>query len=239
MKSRELERILAEETDCTAREIDERMRSLRASGIPEFAGRVRGRHAPDIGAHHVALMLFQLVSRRAADAGVVGMRARTLLLAGASLSEFSGDEAEAMYSRMGRSIRLGEPLSDADHQALAATAMNAATLTAVFMRADAPMEIDRLEVEGEGHHAWLTLIEKQTGKPMVFRFDDGSEDRERSGYRLVLTSNLFRRIIDTLSDGSSPISTVSDMFQAQMELNILQRPERRALLAEQSGDRPE
>jgi len=232
MKSRELERILAEETDCTAREIDERMRSLRASGIPEFAGRVRGRHAPDIGAHHVALMLFQLVSRRAADAGVVGMRARTLLLAGANLPEFSGDEAEAMYSRIGRSVTLGERLSDPDQAAFGATFLNAATLITIFLRSDAPMNIERLEVDGEGRSAWLTLQEKETGKSIVFHFTEDSEGCEKSGYRLVLTGNLFRRIIDTLGAGAAPIPTVSDMASAQMMLTVQQRAERRALLAE-------
>lgn len=232
MKSRELESILAEETDCTAREIDERMRSLRASGVPEFGGRVRGRHAPDIGAQHVALMLFQLVSRRAADAGVVGMRARSLLLAGADPSEVSGDEAEAMYSRISRSVALGEPLSDPDHKAFGAAFLNAATLITMFMRSDSPMDIDRLEVDGEGHNAWLTLREKETGKPLVFHFTDDCEGRATSGYRLVLTGKLFRRIIDKLSDDASLIPTVADSVAAQLKLSVEQRDERRVLLAE-------
>ncbi|CAN1529680.1 hypothetical protein MCEMIH16_01359 [Caulobacteraceae bacterium] len=235
MKSRELERILAEETDCTAREIDERMRSLRASGVPEFEGRGRGRHAPDIGAQHVALMLFQLVSRRAADAGVVGMRARSLLLAGADLRGGSDDDAEATYSRIGRGIALGEPLSDPDRKEVGAAFMNTATLTTMFMRSDSPMEIDRLEVDGEGHHAWLTLREKETGRFPVFYFTDGCKGRGKSGYRLVLTGDLFRRIIDTLGQDGSLIPTVADSIDAQLKLAVEQRAERRALLAE-SGE---
>lgn len=78
MKSRELEKLLAGLTGWTSSEIDQRMRPLRAEGLPAFASTARGLHAPDIAPIHAAMMLLQLISRRAVDAGPVGRTARQL-----------------------------------------------------------------------------------------------------------------------------------------------------------------
>jgi len=211
MKSRELERILAEETGFSIREIDERMRPLRASGVPGFEGKARGLNAPDLTPHHVAIMLFQLTPRRAADAGLVGMKARYLHLSGYQRSDH-GTEAEALVAGLNT---------------------NAMTLTTMLLHPDTPDWIERFEVDGEGRGAWIRTVEPTPLGTSLLKFSaDGWEPEEQSGHRLVLTRGLFDRLRRELVTAPPLQTLLASSVEIQIQLAVGQRDERRALLAE-------
>lgn len=75
MNSKDFEHKLAFLTGFSASEIDLRMRALRRHGD---VARGAGRHSPDLSPGHAALMILQLVARRATDALEAGLAAREL-----------------------------------------------------------------------------------------------------------------------------------------------------------------
>lgn len=76
MIARELEAKLALYSGYQPGEIDQRFRSLRERDLIPYGP--RGRHAPHLTPLHAALCLLTMVSRRAADAGPVMLRAMEL-----------------------------------------------------------------------------------------------------------------------------------------------------------------
>lgn len=72
MNTKDFERRLAFWSDWSESEIDQRIRPLRDGGV---FGRGAGRHAPDLTPLQAALMLLQMVPRRATDAAVIGRQA--------------------------------------------------------------------------------------------------------------------------------------------------------------------
>lgn len=71
MNARNAERSLARYSGLTESDVDQRMRPLRDKGLLPTGG--RGPHAPEIEEDSAALMMLQLVSRRAVDAFSVGL----------------------------------------------------------------------------------------------------------------------------------------------------------------------
>lgn len=147
MRVRELEMMLAKTLNYPAGQIDQRMRPLREGGILPMGG--HGLHAPNIEPIHAALMLLQLVSLRASDAGPIGHAAMNLELVpvpGAPNAFFDVDDSQR--------VTLG------------------AALALLIMHPD--LEWQQVEVACDGGRAWLTITWREELIKLVFAKDPAS-----------------------------------------------------------------
>lgn len=194
MKSRELEKMLAGLTGWTLSEIDQRMRPLRAEGLPAFASTARGLHAPDIAPIHAAMMLLQLVSRRAVDAGQVGRTARQLC----SVSEAIGTQ----IGPKGTSLTL---------------------FLTILLTNGAPLQPTRIEATPDGKNAWLDFYSESDRCEGRFWFSNTHEPCDGAiEHRLVIGGDALAKIRAAVSDpiaDSAFFAMMTDAVNQQIALD--------------------
>jgi hypothetical protein len=180
MRGIDLEYMMAREYRWPAAEIDQRFRPIRYKLNPTSA---RGRHAPPIEANAVAFALLTLAARRASDAYEVAVRASTL----------------RYVPPPGVAQPLGVPMPARE-----------LGLVDVLIHVLQNPERDiarRLEIDGEGKAAWLTVRHRggtvdlwftsSTTATAAARKDRAIYDNQGAafcGHRLVIGGGVLRQL---------------------------------------------